>query len=94
MEINGKVYCDLCRVNVEKQKHVRVTRPQGAGGVLPQYPHAHFHDRFKGDCWTKVKETARKKNEEKKPTEADMTEYQRWLASKEARAAVAKGGVH
>ena len=89
METNGTLYCDECNLAIMQQKHVRLPRPQIAGKV-DQQEFAHFHKRegYSKDCWHKVKERAEARAKAKPPTAADMSEYEKWCAQKDARRAM------
>jgi hypothetical protein len=89
MEKNGTVYCDRCSLEI-KRYDKRIALPRQTTDRQTQ-THAHFHDRSSADCWRKTvaEAEARKKA---KPTPADMSEYTKWLAQREAKSASANRG--
>ena len=83
MENNGKISCDFCNLEIKRYDgHVRLPRPQIAGNTQA---FAHFHRRDNSDCWQKAVARAKARKEAAKPTPSDFSEYEKWLANRDAK---------
>lgn len=87
---NGKIYCDACNLLIDPRyhKHVRVERPETTGDDPNRF--AHFHARDSGDCWYRTYKKAKALAEAKKPTQADMTAFEKFCAQQDAKRASAQ----
>lgn len=81
MEKNGTLYCENCQLEIKRyDKFVRLPRQTSARQTQP---FAHWHNRSSKDCWSKTVEASvtRKKT---KPTESDMTAFEKFCAQQDA----------
>jgi hypothetical protein len=86
-----EIYCSLCHTTIGRlQKRVRLSRPTPIGDGRAKQKNYFWHSRFKGDCFDKAREAAQKRVERKEPklTTESMTEFEKFLATREAKGAI------
>ena len=82
---NGKVFCNLCDLEVSKyHKHVRIRREK-IDSEHPDDELVHLHDRNSGDCWARVRKAAAVQSQAKRPTAQDFTDFQKWQIQQQAK---------
>jgi hypothetical protein len=89
---NGKIVCDACNLLIDTRyhKHVRIQRPETSGDNPDDFAHYHNRTGHQNDRWhrTVKKETVLASS--KKPTQADLTAFEKWQTTRDAKRAVAQ----